>query len=173
MKLLALLLLSSVASAGQAVLTITPPTLNTDGSTIIGQITYNVYKGAQGQAVKPLLVTGLTATTYTALNLTAGTTTCFNVTANVVGETESAYSNEVCKTIPPTNPNPPTITIAGNVYQSKPSGALALCGKIDLGVTCGPDAHLKAGGRELYAVPRYKVSFTRKDWGSQTLGVCA
>jgi hypothetical protein len=61
--------------------------------------TFNVYRGLKGQA-KVLSATGVTALTATdSTGLATGSTYCWEVTA-VVGGTESAPSNEACKTFP-------------------------------------------------------------------------
>lgn len=98
--------LSEAQGAGVAyTLTWTAPTLNTDGSSITGAITYQVYTGATGKEVKfgnpvtspPYVVTPTPA---------AGTTLCAYVTATV-GGVESAPSTEACGTIPKSTPNAP------------------------------------------------------------------
>lgn len=139
MKYLLLFLLASVAQAGTASLTGTVPTQNTDGSLITGTITYSVYKGAAGQAVKPLMVSGLSTPVYTAANLPGGTTQCFNMTASVNGA-ESAYSNEVCKLIPSPIPNPPVLSVtAVTAYQPVPAlnkYNLVVVGTVKNGTPC-------------------------------------
>ncbi len=167
---LILLFLVPAAHAGQAIASWGAVTKDTNGNTLPGPVTYTVYSALQGQS-KTVLVSGLTTLSYTALNLVAGTTTCFEVTANVVGLPESARSNEGCKAI--VQPGAPVITVASNVYQRKPGGGTILCGRIALGVKCGADAHIKVNGKELFGVPRVVVTFTRKDNGTQTLGICA
>jgi hypothetical protein len=102
--LIAFFSLPIFAAAPSAVLTWTAPTLNTDGTTITGAITYSVYKGATG--AETFFTAGIT-TTATTLAGTPGTTQCFQVTA-VVNGVESAKSNEVCKSFPNPVPAAPT-----------------------------------------------------------------
>lgn len=154
-----MLLVSSVASAGTATLNWTVPTTNTDGSAITGPVTYNVYKGTQGQTVKPLLTSGLTGTSYTAANLAGGTTVCFNVTA-VVGGVESAYSNEGCKLIPLPIPNPPVLTVAA-VTAFSPQAQLnsykmVAVGKVPNGTPCISNQYVNG----LHAVDRKRVKWS-------------
>ncbi len=96
------MLYSCAAHAGTAMLTWVAPTQNTDGSAIVGAIHYRVYKGTQGQVIKPQIASGLTALTYTVTGINGGTA-CFNVTAVVAGIV-SAPSNEACKTFVPNAP---------------------------------------------------------------------
>lgn len=165
--------LASVAEAGTATLNWTAPTKFTDGSSIAGAITYNVYKGLQGQN-KALLVGGVTTLTYSATGLVAGTTVCFTVTAVVAGQ-ESDPSNEGCKLIPLPVPNPPSLlTITANVFQ-RHNNQTILVGRVALGVTCGALSAYKSpyNSARLYALPRSRVIFTKRDWGTAPLGVCA
>lgn len=102
-----LLVAASAFAANTAVLTWTPPTAYTDGSPIVGALTYNVYQGLQGA---PKVKVGSPATTATATistGLNNGATYCWTVTATQ-GTNESAPSNEACKTFPLVPPAAPT-----------------------------------------------------------------
>lgn len=170
--LLALLCAGAAHAANNGVATASwvAVTKNTDGSTITGAVTYNVFIGTQGQANKPLVATGITGLSYQATGLATGADVCFQISVSVVGEFDSALSNEACKTAA----NPTTVTVASNVFQLQKK-RLVLVGQMALKVPCGPDAHCKSpfSGAELFDVPRNKVSFTGKDNGTQTFGVCA
>jgi hypothetical protein len=83
-------------ATGSAALSWTAPAKNTDGSTISGAITYNVYHGLSAAALTDKVpVNGLA---YTYANLASGTH-YFAVTA-VVGGSESALSAVGSKVIP-------------------------------------------------------------------------
>jgi len=83
----------------QALLTWVAPTTNTDGSTLAGITTYNIYYGTTsgGPYSNKVSVAG-TALTTTITNLTNGTW-YFVATAVAQDGVESAYSNQVSKTI--------------------------------------------------------------------------
>ena len=112
---LALLLLLAIASAQappppSAVLTWTAPTTNTDGTPIIGAITYNVYQGLTAASLVQV-ATGVTALTQTiTTGLVDGTTYYWSVTA-VAGGNESARSNVVSKVFAAGTPNTVTLTV--------------------------------------------------------------
>lgn len=57
-------------------------------------VTYNMYRGAQGAEV--LIKTGITGTTFTDTGLTANTQFCYFATAINAATKESVPSNEVC-----------------------------------------------------------------------------
>jgi hypothetical protein len=89
----------------------TAPTTNTNGSTITGAITYNLYVGGTG--VAPLVTVqqkGITLTHVPATGVVPGTTMCFAVTA-VVGGVESAQTTPVCTAITPTPGIPTKLTV--------------------------------------------------------------
>lgn len=113
--LIGLLMVAGAAQAQttpQALLTWTAPTTNTDGSTLVGALTYNVYQYSNAVWSK-VGVTAAGITTYTVVGLAAGNTYNFHITAvNAAGQ-ESGASNQVTKIIPPAPPpvlvpNPPT-----------------------------------------------------------------
>lgn len=110
-----LLALSSVAQAApSATLTITPVLTNTDGSTITGTLTCNVYQGPKGAESTTPVQTGIPCNTTATVTITAGlldgTTVCFLAT-EVEGVQESAKSAEGCKTFPPATPQAPALTV--------------------------------------------------------------
>ncbi len=168
--MVAALFAASLARAGTATLDGTPVTKNTDGSTITVPVTYSVFQGTQGQANKPSIVTGLT-TPHFVVTLPGGTTVCFEMTA-VAGGAESVRSNEGCKTIPNPIPNAPVLTVTVTAYE-RHNNHVILVGKVAVGVACGAPIKATApSGADLYSIPRNKVTFTRKDYGTQTFGVC-
>lgn len=173
------LLVNAQASAACAVSNNLPPkiswgavTKDTNGNLLTGAVTYSIFMGGTPGSSKTLLVSGLTGTTYTVPGLAPGDY-YFQMTADVTGLPSSAMSAEGCKTILPTPPTSPVVTVAKNVYQRQ-GGKRVLVGTIPLDVKCG----LACGcmdpmGRALFSVPRYRVTFTRHDNGAQTWGVCA
>jgi hypothetical protein len=92
-----------------AVLTWTPSTTRTDGSTITGQVTFTVYQGPTGAEVQ--LVNFILGSTLTATSgLAPGATVCWQVTETETATgLESARTPEACKTFPAavTAPNAP------------------------------------------------------------------
>ena len=106
--LLAALLLSvSAYAANTAVLTWTGPTTYTDGTPIVGTLSYNIYQGVQGQPKVKVGSPATTATVTISTGLNNATTYCWTVTA-VLATLESAQSNEACKTFPALPTNAPT-----------------------------------------------------------------
>lgn len=88
----------SGSSAGTATLKWNASTKFTNGQTITTAVTYDVFRGIDGQP-KKLLVKGLTGLKYVEA-IAAGKRYCYQVTANVVGYDPSARSNQGCKKIP-------------------------------------------------------------------------
>lgn len=88
------------------------PTTNTDGTTVVGPLTYNVYQsttsGAETKAASALKGSPITVTT----GLTPKTTVYFKISVTDANGNESALSNEVCKTFPASVPGSVTITIS-------------------------------------------------------------
>jgi len=111
LALLAIVRVVHAATLPAFTITWSAPTQYTDGTTIAGPITYQVYAGASGQEVK--LGNPVTASPYV-INPTPapGTTLCVQVTATVAG-IESDRPTEVCGTVPrqPKGPATTTITI--------------------------------------------------------------
>ena len=110
---LALVLLSGLCLAAgvlqqTSTLSWTAPAANTDGTAIVGALTYNVY-ATYGSAAQTKIVTGTSAITYTDSSplLTDGSTACYSVTA-IEGGVESAQATPVCKTFPAAIPSAPT-----------------------------------------------------------------
>jgi hypothetical protein len=98
-----LALAASAAVAQSAKLTWSPVTQYDNGTPITLPVSYNIYQGTRGQAVK----TKVTASTTTTVSLTsalfAGKELCWNVTT-VVETEESVYSSEACKIFPKAAP---------------------------------------------------------------------
>ena len=86
------------------------PTLNTDGSAIVGALTYNVYEGPAGALVKVAAAT-TAQTLQLAGGFIPGLTYCFAVTA-IEGGVESAQSAQVCVKIPFAVPAAPKARVA-------------------------------------------------------------
>ena len=165
--LLALLFLPMLALAGTATLTWTAPTLNTDGTAIVGAISYKVYGAIQGQP--KLLLASPTLLTFTH-NPAGGATWCYDVTANVAAQ-ESAHSGEACKVIPLPVPNPPSnVTIAAVTgatftpaykYVVSTLGvatrSTVLAGLVPLGAPCGPALLFSYRSKPYRQVPQSAV----------------
>lgn len=112
--LVAALLAASAASAVSAAapaftVTWAAPTQYTDGTTIVGAITYQMYVGAKGAEVK--YKTPVTASPYVLVPTPGPGETCVYVTATVAS-VESAPSAEVCGTVAATAPKPPSVVAA-------------------------------------------------------------
>lgn len=111
--LLSLFALPAMAQAAPPTATITwvPATTRTDGTTITGPVTFNLYRGVGngGEAAAPYQ-TGLTGTTFTdTVGLLNGTTECYQMTeVETATGLESARTNEACKTFPASPPSAPT-----------------------------------------------------------------
>ncbi len=131
---LMLLLFSTVFSqagnsyAGQASLSWAAPVTNSDGTALTDLVGYKVYYGtASGNYTQDVGVENVT--NYTVSNLTGGTY-YFAITAYDISGNQSAYSNELSKTIPPQSTL--TVTDSGTgsgMVTSSPSG-------ISCGATC-------------------------------------
>jgi hypothetical protein len=85
--------------SGQATLSWNPPTTNADGTPLTDLKGYKVYYGTLSGNYLQNIDAG-NVTTYTVANLSEGTY-YFAVTAYDISRNESAYSNEVSKTIQP------------------------------------------------------------------------
>jgi hypothetical protein len=88
------------AFSAQATLSWNPPTTYTDGTPIIGLGGFKLYYGTASGSYSQVLNVG-NAAVYTVSNLTGGLTYYFAVTAYDTSGVESALSNEVSKTMPP------------------------------------------------------------------------
>ena len=146
---LAVLAFSQITHAGEAVLSWTAPTQNTDGSALTDLAGYKIYAGfVQGGPYGDVSITinNPTTTTFTVPGLTEGSTyffvtTAFN-SANPVQESD--FSNEVSKLIPPLVPMPPTmLTVqtltAFDVVKQKDKYVLLAVGTVPAGTTCDPN----------------------------------
>jgi hypothetical protein len=162
------------ATTGPAVLSWSPPTQNTDGTTLTNLAGYDVLYGASCTALsQTLTLKDPSLTTYT-MQLPPGPY-CFAMKAyNAVGDRSPTASNIVPKTVtvgPASTctstvhvdvsvlPSPPTLltidTTAYEVNKSTDAIKLAAVGTVDLGVTCKPE--YDANG--LNVVPRDRVKF--------------
>lgn len=128
----------SVANAGTATVTITPPTTRTDGSTITGALTYQYDLGTcpSLSTVSQTKTTTATSWTFTA----PPGTYCARAYAIETGGGTSGPSNIGTKTIVIAPPNPPVITISGVglTLKSFPDGFLhlAIDGTVERGIPC-------------------------------------
>lgn len=90
-------LLIPIALAQSATTTVTvswiAPTQNTDGSSITGTVSYNLYEGASVTGPWTMVQTQLSATSEQLTTISAGS--CFAVTA-VVNKVESTMAPAVC-----------------------------------------------------------------------------
>lgn len=110
LALMLALTVSAVAPAATAPVTTVnwlKSTTNTDGSAIVGAVTYQLYVGAIGKEVK--FGNPVTSPPYILNNPapTPGTQVCVRVTATANG-VESDLSDEACTMIPALKPNAPT-----------------------------------------------------------------
>lgn len=101
---LALACLALPAFAADVSLTCTPPTKNTDGSSITGAISYKFYRGTTAGTYPVSQPSATCATTFTGLSPGVNH---FAVTA-IVGGVESAFSVPTVATVPNPTPSPPT-----------------------------------------------------------------
>ena len=93
--------------AGEATISWTPPTTNADGTPLTDLAGYKVYRGILPGAYTSTIDVG-NVVTYTISALPENTRFYFAVTAYDTSGNESAYSNEVNKTMPAVKPSPPT-----------------------------------------------------------------
>lgn len=95
-----------------ASISFTIPSLNTDGTPIVGPLTYNLYQattsGSETKVASALKGSPITVTT----GLAPKTTVYFKISVTDANGQESALSNEVCKTFPASVPGTVTITIS-------------------------------------------------------------
>lgn len=146
---IALLLLAAQAHAGEAVLTWTAPTQNTDGTPLTDLAGFKIYLGQTQGGPYPVSIDipDPAATTFTVPNLTDGVTYYFVSTAYNSAATvqESDYSNEVSKTIPFPVPMPPSnLTVdpgnltAFDIVKQKDKYVLLAVGTVPAGTECNP-----------------------------------
>lgn len=156
------------ASAGDAALTWTLATQNTDGSAIPAsgptslastRVEWGTCSGSNFGTASGQQTVATPATTYTITGLAAGTW-CFRAYSRTVAGLESAPTNAVTKTILQAPPQPPgNLTVAALVvYQfigTDDAVALLPVGTVPAGTACDPLQSVN--GR--YAVPRAAVTW--------------
>lgn len=170
---LAALLLASpcFAQTGTAELTCTPPTQNTDGTSISGAITYKFYRGTTATSqTTASAVQSSCAFTFTGLAVG----THFFSAAAVVGGVESARSNVVSKTITAPVPNPPSgLTVTANltawtIVQSRDRVALVAVGTVAPGTACDASQPIL----DKWVVARESVTFAGSVRPEVVLATC-
>lgn len=145
--------------AGDATLSWTAPTQNTDGSALTDLAGFTIYGGTvQGGPYGDVSITisNPTTTTFVVSGLTEDTTYFFVVTAFNSADPvrESDFSNEATKTIPPLVPNPPTMLVvqaltAFDIVKQKDKYILLAVGTVPAGTACDPNQTVNGH----YAVP--------------------
>ncbi len=152
------------ALAGEATLTWTAPTQNTDGTPLTDLAGFKLYLGQTAGGPYPVSVDipDPLATTFTVPNLTDGVTYYFVSTAYNSAATvqESDISNEVSKLIPFAVPNPPSMLIVTdltvyNVIKQVDKFVLLAAGTVPAGTLCDPSETVN--GR--YVVPTALVTW--------------
>jgi hypothetical protein len=157
--LLSALCLSTAVLAGQAVLTWTAPTTNTDGSALTDGLGYKIYYGTTSTNLNQnVLVNGIGTLTYTVANLPAGTWYFAATTRATSGE--SAKTGTVSTTIVPSLPSPPSgLVVVGLVAhvikQTKDNVSLVAVGTVPNGTAC--DTSKTVNG--MYVVPSAAVTW--------------
>lgn len=165
---IALCLGASPTHAGDAVLTWTLATQNTDGTAIPAsgptslastRVEWGTCSGSNFGTKAGEQVVAKPATTHTVTNLSAGTY-CFRAYSRTVAGLESAPTNAVTKTILQAPPNPPGNLVVADlvVYQvigTPDAFALLPVGTVPAGTACDPSQSIN--GR--YAVPRAAVTW--------------
>jgi hypothetical protein len=162
---LILLVLSITCWAGEAELTWTAPTQNTDGTPLTDLAGFKIYAGTvQGGPYGDVSITisNPTTTTFVVPGLAEGTTyffvtTAFN-SANPVQESD--FSNEVSKLIPPLVPNPPSMLTVANllvwdIVKQENKYVFLGVGTVPNGTPCDPDENVN--GR--FVVPNDSVTW--------------
>lgn len=164
--LFALLLAPLVAFAGTATLTCTPPTTNTDGSTLTNLAGYRFYAGTSPTALVSAAQVANPANCAITLTSLAPATWYFGVKAYNSAGVESALSNVISKTIDtpaPPAPNPPsglTVTVSSltvyTVIKRVDRFVMLPVGTAPPNTQC--DASQQING--YFVVPRAKVTFS-------------
>ena len=158
------LALAVTAQAGEAELTWTAPTQNTDGTPLTDLAGFKIYLGTTQGGPYPVSVDipDPLATTFTVPNLTEGTTYYFVSTAYNSAATvqESDFSNEAMKLIPFAVPNPPSMLtvvemVAFYVVAQENKYVLVAVGEVPNGTPCDPDETVNGH----YVVPRTSVNW--------------
>ncbi len=163
--MLLLCLLPLFAWAGDATLSWTAPTQNTDGTPLTDLAGYTIYGGTVAGGPYgdvSISISNPSTTTFVVPGLAEGATYYFVVTAfnSASPVQESDFSNEASKLIPPLVPDPPTmLTVADltvyNVVEQKDKFVLLAAGTVPAGTTCDPNETVN--GR--YVVPNDLVTW--------------
>lgn len=179
---LLILALSHGAQAGEATLTWTNPTQNTDGSAIPAsgpgsltatRVEYGSCAGLSFGTVAGEVVVNQPATSTVIQNLAVGTH-CFRVFARNTYGIESGPSNVDSKTFAPPTPNPPVLTVAAGAtaYEIQLLGN----GQVKLGRNVGTVTMDGACGSEFvtgyYAVAGEYVDYYRTPKSSIVVAEC-
>lgn len=155
-------MVAPLAHAADVTINCVPPTSYTDNTPISAGtvITFKIYGALQGVS-KQLLDTKTTCA-FTRTNVAVGTQ-CYDVTASVAGA-ESAHPAEVCKTVAPPVPNPPTlVTITQLAYSViKSEGLLVLLpvGKVPAGTSCDSSQGVLKDGVTYSVVPTKAIVYS-------------
>ncbi len=146
--ILFLCLLPMFAWAGDATLSWTAPTQNTDGTALTDLAGFTIYGGTvQGGPYGDVSITisNPNTTTFTVSGLSEGITYFFVTTAfnSASPVQESDFSNEVSKLIPPLVPMPPTMLMVAdltvyNVIKQVDKFVLLAAGTVPAGTSCDP-----------------------------------
>lgn len=163
--ILLLLLLPAIVFAGEAELTWTAPTQNTDGTALTDLAGFKIYAGlVQGGPYGDVSITinNPATTTFTVPGLAEGTTYFFVTTAFNSADPvqESDFSNEVSKFIPPLVPMPPTMLTVTNllvwdIVKQENKYVFLGVGTVPGGTPCDPNETVN--GR--FAVPNDAVTW--------------
>lgn len=182
LAVIALCLGASPTHAGDAVLTWTLATQNTDGTAIPAsgptslastRVEWGSCSGSNFGTKAGEQVVAKPATTYTITNLSAGTY-CFRAYSRTVAGVESAPTNVVSKTILPAPPQPPgNLTVAATVvYQligTPDRFATIPVGTIPAGTPCDTTQAVLG----LYVVPRAAVTWYGSTRPQSVLAQCS
>lgn len=158
--------LTCAAANGTVSVSWTPPTQNSDGSTLTDLAGYNLYHAATAANVPsatPVQIPVGSTTSFSApagsrsvglkSRNTAGTLSVMSALASttVVVPSDSATVNATCTTVP----NPPTglVAISTTAYDLKSNGKLGfMVGRVVLGTACGSQVITSQGQRRYYEV---------------------
>ena len=182
--LLVFLSLATVAYAGEATVSWTNPTTNTDGSAIPatgpgsltgtrvewGSCSGTAFGTKAGEVsvaagVSSVVVPNLAPATY-----------CFRAFSKNTYNVESAASNVASKAVPPPVPNAPiVVTVTTAVYDMTSKGGIGrVVGKIPRGTECVGDViKTYANGTTWYEVPRSAVTLTGAPRSEKLVSRCA
>lgn len=149
----ALVTYPAMAQTGQATLSWTPPTKNSDGTTLTDLRGFKVYWGsAVGSYPNVVTLSNAGLNSYVVSNLTPGTK-YFVVTAFNAANAESVASNVASKLIAGASPSPPSIpqpvSLAGPVFSiatTEDSLVVLQSGTVVAGRPCDPTQQFSFGG---------------------------